>query len=202
MQCLLVCEGSSDAPLASHIQLLLDSYGHSSARFNVSTEGRRLVEKVRNGLKLTPHCQLLFVHRDADRASPDIRYREIVGAVHEAGYGGPWVGIVPVRMTESWLLLNEAAIRDIVGNPNGQTPLNVPSPVESEREADPKSVLRSAMLTAAEVQGRKRRSMNRRLPELRRQLLESLPIGGSLEQVPSWVRFRDDTVAALRRLGG
>ena len=202
MQCLLVCEGSSDAPLASHIQLLLDGYSYPSARFNVSTEGRQLVDKVRNGLKLAPHYHLLFVHRDADRAGPDVRYREIAEAVQQAGYGGRWVGMVPVRMTETWLLLDEAAIRDIAGNPNGQAPLNVPSPAESERVTDPKSVLRSAILTAAEVQGRKRRLMNRRLPELRRRLLENLPIGGSLEFLPSWMRFRDDTVAALRELGG
>ena len=198
--CLLVCEGSSDAPLVSHIQRLLDKFGCHSSVFDVSTSGRRLVDKVRNGLSRASYYDLLFVHRDADRAGVDARYREIDEAVQQSGYGGSWVGIVPVRTTEAWLLLDETAIRNIVRNLNGRIRLNLPSPAEAERLADPKSALRSAMLFAAGVHGRKRRELARELPNLRNRLLENLPIDGLLEQVPSWVRFRDDTVAALQAM--
>ncbi|MDE2961335.1 MAG: hypothetical protein OXU28_14990 [Chloroflexota bacterium] len=34
----------------------------------------------------------------------------------------------------------------------------------------------------------------------RNQLLENLPIGGPLERLESWTRFRDDTIAALNLL--
>ena len=200
--CLLVCEGISDTPLTSHIQRLLDHLGCHSSIFDVSTSGRRLVDKVRNGLAGASHYDALFVHRDADRAGVDARYREISEAVQQSGYGRPWVGIVPVRTTEAWLLLDDTAIRDIVHNPNGRIRLDLPSPAEAERMADPKSALRSAMLLAAGVHGRKRRDLARELPNLRNRLLENLPIGGPLEQVPSWVRFRDDTAAALRELDG
>ena len=202
VECLLVCEGSSDTPLASHIQRLLDNFGRHSSVFDVSTSGRRLVDKVRDGLAQASHCDLLFVHRDADRAGADARYREIGGAVQQSGYGGPWVGIVPVRATEAWLLSDDTSIRRIVRNPNGRMRLNLPSPAESERLADPKSALQSAMLLAADVHGRKRRALARELSDLRNLLLANLPVGGPLEQVPSWARFRDDTVAALRELGG
>ena len=74
MQCLLVCEGSSDTPLVSHIQRMLDGHGYHAADFHISTDGRRLVEKVSNGLEMRSRYDLVFVHRDADRAGADARY--------------------------------------------------------------------------------------------------------------------------------
>lgn len=199
---LLVCEGNSDAPLAFHIQRLFESSGFSRPDFDISPEGRLLVEKISNGLGMAPHYDVLFVHRDADRAGSDARYREITEAIEQVEYRGQWVGIVPVRMTESWLLMDEDAIRSIAGNPNGRLQLDLPSPTEAERMADPKSALQLAIITGAEVRGRRRRALAKRLPNMRDQLLGNLPVGGPLEQLPSWVRFRDDTVAALRALGG
>ena len=201
IQCLLVCEGSSDAGLVPHIRLLLDGCGYPDASFNVTTDGRRLDDKIRSGLALASHYDLLFVHRDADRAGADARYREIAGAVRQSGYGGPWVGIVPVRMTEAWLLSSdETAIRNAARNPSGRAPLNLPRPAAVARLADPKAEL-DRVLLAASGDGRRRRIQSRRnLPESRRALLANLPVGGPLEQLPSWTRFRDDTIAALRSI--
>lgn len=195
-----MCEGNSDAPLAFHIQRLFESCGYPRPDFNVSPEGRLLVEKIFSGLAMAPQYDVLFIHRDADSAVADSRYREITEAVQRSGYDGPWVGIVPVRMTEAWLLLDEAAIRNAAGNPNGRMRLGLPSPVEAERMADPKSALRSAIIAGAEVQGRRRRALTKRLPNMRDQLLETLPVGGPLDQLRSWTQFRDDTIAALSSL--
>lgn len=202
MRCLLVCEGSSDAPLASHIQRLMSRHGYHEVDFNISFDGRLLVDKVRNGLGVVPDYDLVFVHRDADRSGPDARYREIATAVQEAGYGGQWIGIVPVRMTETWLILQEVAIRNAVQKPDGREALNLPAPAAVECVANSKDVLDAALLNASGERGRRRRALQRLLPELRHQLLENLPVGGPLEQVESWARFRDDTAAALRELSG
>ncbi len=200
VRCLLVCEGSSDTALALHVQRLFIGYGYPQSEFTTAASGRQLVDKIRNGLGSVNRFRLLFVHRDADRDGSNARYGEISKAVEEAKYNGRWVGIVPVRMTEAWLLLDEVAIRNVVGNPNGRTRLDLPSVAEAERMADPKSVLRLALLTAGDVVGRRRRTMARRYPGLRNRLLANLPVGGPLEQLESWSRFRDDTVAALRSL--
>ena len=200
VRCLLVCEGSSDIALASHVQRLLVEYGYPQPEFTTATSGRQLVDKIRNGLGNIIRYSLLFVHRDSDRDGPDARHGEISRAIEEATFSEPWIGIVPVRMTEAWLLLDEVAIRDVVGNPNGRAQLNLPSPVEAERMADPKTTLQSVLLTAGDVQGRRRRKLEQRFPRIRNQLLENLPVGGPLEQLPSWVRFRDDTIAALQQL--
>ncbi len=200
MRFLLVCEGSSDTALLPHIQRLLTRYGYPDSPGEAWSDGRRLVDKVRNGLQRLGQFDLLFVHRDADNAGANPRYHEIENAIQEAEYRGPWVAIVPVRMTEAWILLDEAAIRRVVRRPDGRTLLALPTPRESERMADPKTILETVLLDASETRGRRRREIREDLPNLRRQLLRNLPVGGPLEQLASWSRFRDDAVAALQIL--
>ena len=200
MRFLLVCEGSSDAALREHILNLLDGRTQTAPEGEVWFQGRRLADKIRNGFNRHGECDLLFVHRDANSAGATARYREIAAAVRDAGYAGPWVGIVPVRMTEAWLLLDEAAIRQTAENPYGRNNLNLPGPNAVERMPNPKAERERALLTAGEVLGRRRRRFANTFPERRRQLLQRLPAGGALEDAPSWARFRDDTIAAVRLL--
>jgi len=55
------------------------------------------------------------------------------------------VPAVPVRMTEAWLLFDEAAIRRAAGCPNGSMPLELPSLKTSEDIPDPKTILHEAL---------------------------------------------------------
>jgi len=85
---------------------------------------RELHEKIKECIHLYP-CDLLFVHRDAETASLEFRLNEINEAVLKASIGnGPStvVRVVPVRMTEAWLLFDIGAIRQASGNPNGAVP--------------------------------------------------------------------------------
>lgn len=199
MRFLFVCEGSSDTPLADHIQRLLIRCGQPDPEGETWHHGLRVADRIRQGLKAAGGLDLLFVHRDADTAGAEARYREIEAAVRDARQEGmPWIGVVPVRMTEAWLLLDEAAIRSVVGKPGGRTPLDLPVPEHAERVANPKERLRDALLTASGNRGRRRRRFAREFPRLRRRLLQDLPVGGELERLESWARFRNDTVVASR----
>ena len=195
---LLICEGSSDAALVSHIQALLIDCGASEADGVASYRGRRVSDKVRIGLQYDRSVNLLFVHRDADTMDPDTRYDEIREGVTEAGYDGRWVGVVPVRMMEAWLLADEAAIRRVAGRPRGTEPLDLPVPDELENIPDPKETLREVLMKAGAPPGvRRRKRLEADFGNLRKQLAENLPPGGSLEQVAAWARFRDDVDSAM-----
>lgn len=200
MRILLVCEGSSDVALLPHIQKLIAQHTQIEPDSAFWRQGRRLADKIRDGLQRLGAFDLLFVHRDANSAGAAARYGEIRAAVASVGYAGPWVGIVPVRMTESWLLLDEAAIRRAAGNPLGEGPIDLPPPGRIEQISDPKAMLENALLQSWSNRGRRRRRDRQEFPRLRRQLLQSLPPGGMLEQAPSLARFRDDTIAAVRLL--
>ncbi|MDE2785374.1 MAG: hypothetical protein OXL37_01785 [Chloroflexota bacterium] len=198
---MLVCDGPSDAGLGNHIQSLLVGAGALQVNWTASYVGRRLTEKIALGLDQSSYPNMLFVHRDAEGADPNDRYIEIRSAVNASGYTGPLTPIVPRRTIEAWLLLDGPAIREIVGRPRGTEPLALPQPRDIERDVNPKERLRQALLVASAPRGRRRvKRFNANWENYRNQLLENLPIGGPLERLESWTRFRDDTIAALNLL--
>jgi len=66
------------------------------------------------------------------------------------------IPVVPVRMTEAWLLADEAAIRLAAGNPHGQEDLHLPDIRKIEDLVDPKRVLHDVLTTASGLNARRR----------------------------------------------
>jgi len=136
------------------------------------TPPRELHEKIRESIKLYP-CDLLFVHRDAETTSLIERLSEINQAVSNAGVDRQMpavICVVPIRMTEAWLLFDINAIRQAAGNPNGTVPLNLPTLSDVESIPNPKRVLRDILRTATELGARRRRRFDtniavQRIPE-------------------------------------
>lgn len=158
---LFVAEGSSDAPLAGLVTDLFAEHGIrlrlQEPDFTWLKVAKDVRSKVRTGIELAKtDFDVIVVHRDADNAGPDPRTQEIINAVTTEAAAAQVVPVVPVRMTEAWLLLDEAAIRQVAGNPNGRVGLKLPKPHEVESVADPKHALRQCLLTAADCTGRRR----------------------------------------------
>jgi hypothetical protein len=102
----------------------------------------------------------LFVHRDAESASPTARKAEIQSAVDLASQSGmmpPAICVIPVRMQEAWLLFDEVAIRTAAGHPNGRQPLTLPDIRRLEHLPDPKNVLHELLREASGLQGKRRK---------------------------------------------
>jgi hypothetical protein len=122
-------------------------------RFPQST--RRLPERIQQALLYSP-CDLLFIHRDAEREPPENRLGEIQRSLQEIAHERPpVVCVIPMRMTEAWLLFEEAAIRRASGNPNGKVVLELPSLRRVEQLPDPKEVLYSLLREASGLTGRR-----------------------------------------------
>jgi hypothetical protein len=107
------------------------------------------------------HPDILFIHRDAEAQDPNFRYEEISRAIAEVRRKSPDISIphicvVPIRMTEAWLLFDEQAIRKAAGNPRGRIPLELPPIIRLETIPDPKGLLFSRLYSASELTGRKR----------------------------------------------
>lgn len=154
----------ADGPFDSALIPILTSLLRSDARV-IEIESQFAIPSVlppiREGLNarvvaalsLFP-SDILFVHRDAERDGVEVRRKEIVDAVSELVEGGIFVPVIPVRMTEAWLLFNEPAIRRAAGNPNGRLPLNLPRIQDTELLPDPKAALHGALSVASERRGR------------------------------------------------
>lgn len=202
----LVGEGRSDEGLVPHIERLLIFVGASEVTGTAPDfasipghTGHTVADKLRTALALEPSANLFLVHRDADGRDPSPRFAEISAAVAAMPLVVSAVALVPVQETEAWLLVDEVAIRTVAGNPNGRAPLALPAPRRVEDVANPKEVLERALLIASGFTGRRAARFRNRIGAKRRQLLEQLPVGGPLEHVPAWVRFRQDLADVLRR---
>lgn len=203
---IFIAEGTSDSPLADIVETLFLREGVSVvlsrpdfASLNVK---RDVTSRVAAGLALAgSNVDLIVVHRDADSAGHARRLEEIDRALAEVDHSGPVVPVVPVRMTEAWLLLDEAAIRQVAGNPRGKSPLALPALRSVESTPDPKVLLRDAILAAASVTGRKRERLAKRFFQSRRQLLERLDPDGPVTTLPSWIALVEHVskVAGLLR---
>jgi hypothetical protein len=107
-------------------------------------------------------CHAILVHRDAEGASREERVEEIRAASEALRDRAlPHVPVVPVRMTEAWLLVDEDAIRRASDNPGGRIRLELPALGSLERLADAKDCLNSSIVEASETSGRRRKKISR-----------------------------------------
>jgi hypothetical protein len=158
---------------------------------------RGLERRIETALQLYP-CDLLFVHRDGDRAGLHQRREEVRAAL--AGLPEqPAVAVVPVRTQEAWLLLNEAAIRTAAGNPNGREPLDLPVPNRLEELVDPKRRLHE-ILRAGSGLGPRRRSSLRLGPAVHR-IAELVEDFSPLRLLAAFQVFEDELANVLTDCG-
>ncbi len=198
VNCSLVADGSSDRALIPLIERLLlelrPGWRFSSVQFERLTQPT-LGERVRECLARYP-CDLLFVHRDAEGESIDQRMREIETSTR--GYAPNSVAVVPVKMTEAWLLTNEASIREAVGNLTGTAPLSLPTLAAIER-VDAKEKLDAALTSAANLNRRRTRMF--RAQDYRFRVAECTHDLERLRKLSSFASFEERLEAVLRHLG-
>lgn len=159
----LLTDGTSDRVLIHPIAWLLRQkapdhpfQGDWADLSKLPKRPRLLSERIQTAIDLFP-CEILFIHRDAEGQSVSQRCAEIRQAVAdlESPLALPSVCVVPVRMTEAWLLFDERAIREASGNPNGRQPLELPRGCEVEDIPDPKSMLHGVLEQASELPSRR-----------------------------------------------
>jgi len=205
---LFVAEGSSDMPIADIVERLFFERGVEVRlrKPDFSLLGK-VPKDVRSRLQAGERLadqkiDLVVVHRDADNAGTTARKNEISNAAATLSSSPRVVPVIPVRMTEAWLILDEESIRFVAGNPRGRSPLGLPNRQEAERHPDPKHLLSTALLQAAEVTGRRRERLSKRFFQHRRQLLERLDPHGPVTGLTSWQMLLseiDDVCSSLIR---
>lgn len=162
----LIADGSSDSVLLKIIKWSLDdlyprlSNEGSFADFRqMQKPPKRLIDKVENA-KLYYPFDILFVHRDAE--STDLR--KISQRVHEVSSElkkddiDKTICIVPIKMMETWLLIDQDAIKKAAGNRNYSGNINLPSMRNLERESQPKELLHTFL---REASGKKERNLKK-----------------------------------------
>jgi hypothetical protein len=206
LTCTLLTDGPSDQVLLKPLVWLLRRHGVVCPIQSEWADLRQLPKppkglpaRIRKSLELFP-CDLLFLHRDAEREPREKRIGEIrdaLGALPDIVL--PVICVVPVRMQEAWLLFDEAAIRRAAGNRNGTVSLSLPPLKDVERLPNPKHDLQELLKTASELHGRRRSQLN--LPLCARRVAEYIEDFAPLDALTAFNALSADVrrVAAERR---
>lgn len=165
----LISDGSSDKALIPHLNWLLKENGIKKTICSewaelrhLSPIPRGLAEKIEKSIELYP-CDLLFIHRDAERENPDNRRQEIDGALEKLNGKLKMpvsICVIPIRMQEAWLLFDVDAIRRASGNENGSLAIDLPKLKAIEKLPDPKETLYQLLRIASERTGRRLKKFN------------------------------------------
>lgn len=202
---LFIGEGPSDSGIATHIRRIAAGYGHNALITDpyvawLPLPSKKVTDKLQAVKDLGGVYDLIALHRDGDREGRQPRLEEISSAADTVMPGIPHVPVIPVRMTEAWLLLDEAEIRWVAGAPKDKVPLDLPKPAKVESVPDPKALLREALARASGLSGRKLKTFSKRFDQHRAQLLERIDPDGPIRTVQSWRDFNADLIAGLNRL--
>lgn len=196
----LVCDGTSDICVQDIIQWIVDSqFPDFSFRIQPAREvipaHAPLHIRIKKAFDLYDP-KIIVCHRDAEGLQLDERVREIHGATAEAALPIPVVPTIPVRMIESWLLIEESAIRSAANNRNGRQALNLPDHARIEGIANPKSLLLTALRAASGLPPQRLRKFDEH--HARSRITGFVSSFEPLRRQGGFVRFENDLVAAVR----
>ena len=167
----LLGDGTSDKALMPIIDwiirqhfpdLLVQRQWADLSRLPLPPSPGSLTERIRQAIIFYP-CDWLFVHRDAEKAAVSERREEIEKAWRNSGTLTDHkrvISVVPVRMTEAWLLFDELAIRKAASNPAGRQPITLPPAHTLEALPDPKQHLKHLLREASGLTGRRLQKFN------------------------------------------
>lgn len=201
LQITLVTDGSSDKALMPVLRWLFGQVTPEPIELRwgdlrgLPRPSTTLGDRLTCAVNLYP-CQLLLVHRDAEKQPAQLRYDE-VRAANQTQL--PHACVVPVRMQEAWLLLDELALREAAGRPSGTDPLNLPAPWQWESTPDPKQVLHQALVTASGARGRRAKQFQPARAAHR--LAELVRDWSPLRRLSAFQRLERDVRDVLAELG-
>ena len=147
-------------------------------------------------------CDLLFVHRDAERESIDKRVEEIHESLSNSAIEKalPVICVIPVRMQEAWLLIDESAIKKAAGNPEGRQRVNMPDPKRIEDLPDPKQILHELLRQASGLRGRRLKRFRQEVGSRVHLVAEQIDDFSPLRELPAFQAV-ERQVATLRQRG-
>ena len=132
-----------------------------------------------------PGAMLIFVHRDSENLTLGSRLQEF-----EAVNRPNVIPVVPVQMSEAWILFDGSAVAKAAGSPS--LPVPVPAIAEIESISNPKDRLDELLFRAAgSPSGRRGRNFKRSITNRRVSVAEYISDYSPLGNLPAFRRFQE-----------
>jgi hypothetical protein len=211
----LFTEGTTDVRFLSSVvertleQVALDCSGNIETMVQViSISKTRLtfVEQVLEASKIAFEefgVTFLFVHTDSDASTDDLIFKsKIVPAQENLLLQDHMcckhiVAIVPIQMTESWMLADKYLLKEEIGIEKTDSELGIH--VNPETISNPKSMIESIIRLSKEDLPKRRRNRGLTISDLYQIIGQKIEIS-ELEKLPSYIKFKTSLIEKLREL--
>lgn len=203
----LIADGSSDNALLSIIKWLLDNLYPTIPNKGAYADFRGIRNPPPKGdipgqieaAKIYYPFHILFYHRDAETTrtgSVEVRKNEILRDLAEA-IRDKIICVVPVKMMETWLLIDEEAIKKAAGNRNYSDRIGLPKLQSLENLTQPKEFLHELL---KRVGGRKGRNLKRfNVHEAVHLVAENIEDFSPLRNLEAFALFEQDVKTILEK---
>ncbi|UYG07542.1 hypothetical protein [Halomonas sp. M4R1S46] len=182
---ILTCEGTSDANLVEHLKNLLIQRGadevsgqHADLSILRKPPGGSVREKLNAINELYPEANVVFIHRDADNQGAEERANEI--KEQSENFPKTTIPLIPVKITETWLLADKEKITEITG----VEPNNIPPLKNLEKSGRAKEILMDCLTS-----GVKKKQKKTTFYRARAQLCQELRPEGPVSMLASYNAF-------------
>lgn len=196
----LIADGSSDKALMNIIKWLLDDLYPTIPNKGTFGDFRNLQNPPKKGdvkrqvqyaFHLYPF-DILFYHRDAEfnrNNKIEERITEIKLQLDE-DFHSKTVFIIPIKMMENWLLLDEMAIKKAAGNRNYNNRITLPTLNRLENLPEPKLLLHNLLKEVSGLKSRQLKNFN--VQQAVHLVAENITDFSALRQLKSFKKFELD----------
>ncbi len=172
----------------------------------IKKQGNTFIEQVLNAATGNHWINILCVHTDADSSSDKKVFTEKIlpafdkiEKYEKENICKNLVAIVPIQMTEAWMLSDTQLLIDEIGTDKNLQDLELPKALnEIENISDPKNTIENAIRIAFSEQSPRRKRLS--LGELYSPISQKVKLS-NLKYLSSYNKFRQSSYIALKKLG-
>lgn len=160
----------------------------------------KAAEKAKNDFEIL----ILFIHTDSDNRDDSnvfdtkiIPAQELVQQQDDKAVCKKIVAIIPIQMTESWMLADKELLKNEIGIEGSDIELGIHR--NPEEIANPKAVIENIIRISKEKQVKRKRNKGLNISDLYQIIGQKTDIS-KLEKLPSYIKFKNSLIEKLREL--
>jgi hypothetical protein len=211
----LFTEGTTDVRFLSSVvertleDIAFDCTGDIETKLeiiNISKAGLSFNEQVLEASRVALDkfgVLILFVHTDSDSVSDDLIFQskifpsQKILSEQDNNYCKNMVAIVPVQMTESWMIADKKILKEEIGVEKTDTELGIH--LNPESITNPKELIEEIIRISKEDLSKRRRNKGLVISDLYQIIGQKLELS-ELEKLSSYLKFKNSLKDKLREL--
>jgi hypothetical protein len=212
----LFTEGTTDIRFLSSVvertleDVAFDCTGDIETKLEIITidkKGLGFTQQVLNASKSSHDrfgALLLFVHTDSDDVNDDIIFNSKIIPANEAlllkdevEYCKRMVAIVPIRMTESWMIADKELLKSEIGIEKTDAELGIH--LNPELVNNPKNLIENIIRISKEDETKRKRNRGLEISDLYQIIGQKIELS-ELTKLPSYLKFKNSLIDKLKEL--